>query len=201
VTGCTAGGRGIRRRALACLLAASAVGLAGCAPEPEVEWPADPTPAPSPTLDPAEAAAVEEILAAFDGFRRVEVEIQADPEPAYLAEERLTDYLADPLLSLTLFELETMHRRGVVRDGRPTWSATVTELRLDDDPPSATVRDCLDATGWELADRKDGRPASAEAEGLPARFAPDRYVMEFDATRVDGRWLFAQARVERGARC
>jgi hypothetical protein len=205
MAGCIARGRGGVRRGLVGLLASVAValGLAGCSAEPDAgfEWPDHPTSSPTPTLDPGEAAAVAEILATFDGFRRAEVAVQADPEPAYLAQERLADYLADPLLGLALFEVEAMHRRGVVRAGEPTWHPTVTELRLDRSPPTATVRDCLDATGWRLADRDSGGPTTAESEGLPARFAPDRYVMEFSARFVENRWLFDEASVERDQRC
>jgi len=178
------------------------VGAAGCSdgPDQPFEWPDDPTSGPVSTVDPAEAAAIEEILATFDGFRRAEVAVQADPEPAYLALEQLADYLADPLLGSVLFDVDTMHRRGVVRAGEPTWRPEVTGLRLDGSPPTATVRDCLDTTGWRLADRQGGQ-ATAESVGLPVQFEPDRYVMEFSARRFDDRWLLDEAKVERGERC
>lgn len=198
---CIARGRGGFHRALVAV--AIMVAAAGCSSGTDAgfEWPDDPTAAPSATLDPGEAAAVEEILTNFDEFRRAEVAIQADPEPAYLALERLADYLADPLLGVALFDVETMHRRGVVREGEPTWQPAVTELDLDGSPPTAMVRDCLDATGWLLADRDTGGPTTPESEGLPARFAPDRYVMVFHARMFEDRWLFDEANVERDERC
>jgi hypothetical protein len=205
MAGCIARGRGGCRRGWVGVLAGAtlALGPAGCSAGPDAgfEWPDDPTSSPTATLDAGEAAAVAEILATFDGFRRAEVAVQADPGPAYLAQERLSGYLADPLLGLALFEVEAMHRRGVVRAGQPSWHPRVTGLRLDGSPPTATVRDCLDATGWQLADRDSGGPTTAESEGLPARFAPDRYVMEFSARLVEDRWLFDQASVERDERC
>ncbi|MPZ26769.1 MAG: hypothetical protein GEV12_10000 [Micromonosporaceae bacterium] len=209
MAGCCSRGRGGVRRGLAGLAAAAGLagltGVAGCSaePDPGFVWPGDPTSAAAPTstLDPAETAAVEEILAAFDGFRRAEVAVQADPAPAYLAQEQLGDYLADPLLGLILFDVETMHTRGVVREGEPTWQPAVTDLWLHRSPPAATVRDCLDASGWQLADRDGGGPTTAESEGLPARYAPDRYVMVFTARLVDDQWLFDDARVERDERC
>jgi hypothetical protein len=172
---------------------------AGCADEPEFEWPEDPVAAPVPTTDPAAAEANDQLLAAFDAFRRTEVAVQADPEPAHLAQDQLRAHLADPLLAVTLFEVEMMHHRGLVREGEPAWEPAVVDLRLDDTPPTATIRDCLDASGWRLINEAGGGPASTD--GLPARFALDRYVMEFDAMLVDGQWLFDDARVERGEQC
>src|SRR5690606_39252401 len=158
MAGCRAG----RTAAVRCGVAAAAavaVVLAGCGRESEFEWPEDlanPSPAP---LAPAELAATDEVLAAYEAFRQAEVAIQADPEPAHVAQDQLTEYLADPLLTLTLFEIETMHRRGLVRQGEPRSEPEVVELRLDDNPPTATVRDCLDASGWRLTDRATGTEA------------------------------------------
>jgi hypothetical protein len=209
MAGCIARARGRARRGLVSGLVAAATAAvlgfatAGCSggPDPEFVWPDDPTGGRSATLDPAEAAAIEEVLAAFDGFRRTEVAIQADPRPAYQVLDQLVEFLADPLLGLALFDVQTMHERGVVRAGQPTWHPQVTELRLDGDPPTATVRDCLDATGWQLADRDGGGPTTAESEGLPARFAPDRYVMEFNARLIEDQWRFDEASVERDGQC
>lgn len=198
MAGCRAG----RTAAVRCGVAAAAavaVVLAGCGRESEFEWPEDlanPSPAP---LAPAELAATDEVLAAYEAFRQAEVAIQADPEPAHVAQDQLTEYLADPLLTLTLFEIETMHRRGLVRQGEPRSEPEVVELRLDDNPPTATVRDCLDASGWRLTDRATG--TEADPTGLPARYALDRYLIELHASFVDGRWLFDEARVEGGEPC
>lgn len=198
MAGCAIG----RSAAVRCGVAAAAVAvgvLAGCSSEPEFEWPEDLLEQPSATLAPAEAAAADEILTAFDAFRQMEIVVQADPEPAHLAQDQLSEYLADPLLTEALFEIDMMHRRGLAREGEPRWDAEVLDLQVDGAPPTATVRDCLDATGWRLTERASG--ATADPDGLPARFSLDRYVMEFRAIFIDGRWLFDEARVERGEQC
>lgn len=192
--------QGVRLRGIAAaIMLAGAVTLAGCSSEPEFEWPEDPVPEPTPTVDAAEADATDELLALVDGYRRAEITAQADPEPAYQAQDRFTEYLADPLLSSVLFELEILHQRGLVREGEPSWDPTVTELRLDDTPPTATIRDCLDATDWRLAHRGNGEPAGAD--GLPARYAPDRHVVEFTAKLFDQGWLLEDARMEGDGQC
>jgi hypothetical protein len=202
MAGCAAGTRNRTAGVRAGYAAVAAVFVllaAGCADEPEFEWPEDPVAAPMPTVDAGEAAAADELLAAFEEFRQTEITVHADPQPPDIALDQLRAHLADPLLAVTLFEVEMMHHRGLVREGEPVWEPAVVDLRLDETPPTATVRDCLDASGWRLVNEAGGGPASTD--GLPARFALDRYVMEFDAMLVDGQWLFEDARVERNEQC
>ncbi|QSB14919.1 hypothetical protein JQS43_00540 [Natronosporangium hydrolyticum] len=174
----------------AALLLVSAVAV-GCGEDSEFEWPDDPVPDPGATADPAVTGATEEILATLDELRRVEVAAQAQPRPAHEALDQFTDLLADPLLSSTLFELEILHNRGLARQGEPSWRAEVAELRLDDEPPAATVRECLDASDWQLVQVGSGQPAGAD--GLPGRYRAEPHLIEFAAILVEGRWLFAEA--------
>lgn len=202
VAGTQARAQGVRARLgapAAALVLAAAGGLTGCGADPEVEWPEDPVPEPAATVDAAEAQAATEVLAVFDAFREAEVAAQADPAPAHEAQHVFHEFLADPLLATVLSELEMLHQRGLTREGEPGWEATVTELRLDDRPPGATVVDCLDTTGWLLAHRSTGAPA--DGDGLPARFSPDRHRMEFHATFLEQRWLLSEARTEVGEPC
>jgi hypothetical protein len=189
-------------RLLACALAAVlASGLTGCRadpPAPAAELPVRTAAEPTPTLEPAEAEAVSEILAVFDRYRRAETGIIADPVEPGEARHRLTDHLADPLLTLVVFELDLLRRLGVAGAGRPTWDPTVTGLRLDGPVPTATVHDCLDTTGTRLVEPLTGDPAAAD--GLPGRFAPGRHGREFHAVRHGGGWLLDD-RADRAEPC
>lgn len=113
----------------------------------------------------------------------------ANPQPSHLARRQLSAYLADPLLSRTLGTLDTMQRAGIVFEGRPTWQPVVAELRLDETPPTATIRDCVDATGWRSVFEETGDP-------VPADDVPDQYVMRLHAKRFPEGWLLHDAAME-----
>src|SRR5690606_5714769 len=135
----------------ACLI----LGAAGCAAEPaEIDWSSVTPPSRAPvvgppeTMDSAEVAAVESIVALVNGYREVEVSSYADPEPPAIARRDLAGYLADPALSEALETLHNMEEAGIIFEGRPSWEPIVSELRLSETPPTATVLDCVDATNW-----------------------------------------------------
>lgn len=176
-----------------------AFGAAGCGDPEPVVWPDDPSSEgvarqPSSMGDPAEAEATEEILAVYSGFRQLEVEAYTNPQPPHIARQQLSVYLADPLLSRTLGTLDTMLRAGVVFEGRPTWQPVVAELRLDETPPTATIRDCVDASGWRSVFEETGEPVASDD-------LPDHYVMSLDAKLFSGGWLLHDAAMEEDEQC
>lgn len=125
---------------------------------------------------------VDEILTVVHDFRELEVASYADPQPSHLARRGLVEYLADPLLSRTLETVDSMHRAGIVFQGRPTWELTVAELRLDDTPPTATVRECVDATDWHSIFRETG-------DAVPGDRRSDRYVSRLRLKQYPDGWL------------
>lgn len=175
----------IRVTAAAAVLA---VGVAGCGADPaEIEWPDDPSPPlaqapPSASPDVAEAAVVEEVLSVVQDFREAEVASYADPRPPHFARRDLSDVLADPFLTETVDTIYRMHQAGIVFEGRPTWDLTVTDLRLDDTPPTATVRDCFDATDWQSVFRETGDP-------VPGDTITGRYVAQVHLKLYPEGWL------------
>jgi hypothetical protein len=189
-----------RRRTGAVLAAVVATvlagGQAGCTADPSGAPSAAPAPAgsgipPAPvtTLSPAEAAAVVEILARFEGFRQAEIDAYAEPGAADRHRERLAGYLASPLLGTVEFSLGQVHRLGVVREGAPDADSEVMEVRLDATPPAALVRECLDATDWRFVGA-DGQDAAPDVVASLQASYPDRYVRFFSATRHDDGWRF-----------
>jgi len=176
----------------------AATSVAACSNAPsDIDWP-DSTVAPrgvptgsSATFGPAEAAAVAEILALVQGFREVEVTSYAAPEPPGIARQELAGYLADPALSETLQTLHGMEQAGVVFEGRPTWDPNVTDLRLSDTPPTATVHDCVDATNWRSVFRDTGDP-------VPGDSRPERYLARLQVKRYPEGWLIHDIDLEEG---
>lgn len=169
-------------------------GVVGCADPEPVEWPADPPSAepgqPAAAEDPAEAEASEELLALLDEFREAEVQAYADPQPVQIHRRDLRAYLADPMLMEVLATLGTMHSAGIAFEGRPSSDPTVTEVRLDADPQTATVRDCVDAARWEPVFEETGDP-------VPGDELPDKYVMQLEAAQYpEHGWLFRDFMIE-----
>lgn len=187
---------------MAAAVLATLAGTAGCGDEPaEIEWP-EGVPTASPALaspshvptDPTEAAAIEEILELVSEFRIVEISAYADPQPPHLARRDLSGYLADPLLSRTLDRLRTMREAGIVIEGQPRFDSAVHELRLEATPPTATVRDCVDATDWRDVFAETGDP-------VPGDGRPDQYVEWLELTLYDDGWLIHSTGVQEAPEC
>jgi hypothetical protein len=182
-------------------VAALAVALAGCggAAEPAVQGD-QPSPQALPALpsisaDPAEAEAVEEILTVLQGFREVEAELYADPPTPNIVRREFSPYLGDPMLSEIVGTLNDMRNAGVVFEGRAVSQPTVVDVQLDATPPTATVRDCMDAASWRPVFRETSEP-------VPGDSLPDRFRMTLDATVYpEHGWLFHDFAMEVDAQC
>jgi hypothetical protein len=179
----------------------AALALAGCAADPEpVERPTDPSPQelpalPSVSADPAEADAIQEILTVFQGFRDVEAELYTDPPPPNVVRREFSPYLGDTMLSEQVGTLNDMRNAGIVFQGHQASQPSVVELELAATPPTATVRDCVDATGWQAVFQQTGDP-------VPGDGLPDHFVMRLDATLYPEQgWLFHNFAMEEETQC
>lgn len=169
--------RGSGHGRLAAALAAALVtaGLAACGDdEPDDRLPATPPPLPSPTpengteLDPADAEAAEEILAAFDAYMEALIELSTAGVLGGVPETE--EYLENvpvfgPLLLELKYELLTPnHQAGLATAGTIEWSAEVIEIdwehryefRPDSVVPAATLRVCFDESNWTTIDKESG---------------------------------------------
>lgn len=138
--------------------------------------------------------AVEEILAVVRGFRETEARTFTDPPLPPTAEAELSDYLADPLLSQTLNTLNEMRQGGMRFEGRQQSTPEVAELALDADPPTARVRDCVDASGWRLVFDSSG-------EAVPGDGFPDRFVAWMELKEYDDGWLLHHLEMSEESPC
>jgi hypothetical protein len=182
-------------------VAALAVALAGCAgaPEPAARGD-DRSPQALPALpgaaaDPAEAEAIEEILTAAQGFREVEADLYADPPTPNIVRREFSPYLGDPMLSEMVGTLDDMRKAGVVFEGRAVSQPTVVEVDIDAAAPTASVRDCVDATSWRPVFQETGDP-------VPGDSLPDRFVMTLEASLYpEHGWLFYDFAMEADTQC
>lgn len=167
---------GRTRRPVVAVVAAIALAFASAAcgddsgdlPPPPATSPADSTPAPTSTLSPRDAEAAQEILAAFDNYMEALIELSTAGVPGGTEETqaRLEDV---PVSSEAYFELadEVLTRNamaGHATSGTITWEAEVTQIdwentfpaNPEDVIPEATVRACVDETGWTTIDKETG---------------------------------------------
>ncbi len=110
---------------------------------------------PSPSVDPSTAAAVQGAVAAYNGYiQTYALAAQAaDPDDPNLAR-----YLADPLLSLTRHNLQTMKDRGEVQIGAQKATVTSTQVDLSAAQPVVTIHACLDYSALKLVYKSNRSP-------------------------------------------
>lgn len=180
--------RPVIRGTVAAITAALVFATAGCGGDPAaVDWPDRPSDGSQrvpvvPTYQPEEAEAVQEVMALVEAFRELEVRSYTDPPPPAVARRDFSAFLADPVLSRNLETLNDLRVNGIVYQGRPVSAPSVTEIDLNRTPPTATVRDCVDRSGWTAVFEETGEPLSADS-------VPDRYVAWLELRQHPDGWL------------
>lgn len=163
--------------------------LAGCTSEPAAEpqptSTGGSTATAAPTVDAVEEEARQAVLAAYNGY--LEAYVKASATADYRTKE-LATYVGEPLLGQLLNNLFNMSRSGVHNEGRPSWSPTVTELRLD--AGEAVIQDCFDSTNWNAVGGKAQPTAQAK-----------RYPVVVKAKRVSGKWYVYESTAQRSSTC
>jgi hypothetical protein len=149
-------------------------GAAACANDngDELPPPASPppsgTPSPTTSLDPRDAAAAEEILAAFGSYMEALIELSTEGVPG--GTEETTDRLEEVHVSSEAYDelaydvLNENFLAGQATAGTITWDATVLEIDWENafpaNPdvavPEATLQACLDETNWTTVDVETG---------------------------------------------
>ncbi|XLD89137.1 hypothetical protein QCD66_01045 [Polymorphospora sp. A560] len=96
----------------------------------------------------------------------------------------LRKYLADPLLTRVRLAIRDVKDNGAMRTGSLVSDPTVTFVDLDAVPPTVSIQDCLDGTGYKLVYAKNRKEVPGTASA--------RYVATATANLYpDGRWLIS----------
>ena len=174
--------------ALMLLLVAGCTASSDPTPSPTATPSQTPTPTegPSPSLTPDEESA----LAAYLGFRDVQVRAEADPSQPF---PELEEFAADQAFADELANLATLTQAGIVMSGEPVFDPAVTATE-DGDPPSVTIEDCVDVSGWVPVYVATGE--SAAAPGSPERVLATATV----SPRV-GAWKVVAIATDRSGEC
>ncbi|MFJ5921778.1 hypothetical protein ACIQF6_04115 [Kitasatospora sp. NPDC092948] len=96
----------------------------------------------------------------------------------------LGQYATGNALSEALLSLTQLHDAKLVMTGAPKTSPIVKELDLQANPPTATIEDCLDVSGWHQADA-----ATLQIKDPQQRLT--RYPATAVLKRYGNRWLIA----------
>ena len=147
---------------------------------------ATPTESPSPSLTPDQESA----LAAYLGFRDVQVRAEADPgQPA----PELEDFAADQALVDELANLATLAQAGIAMSGEPVFDPTIANT-VDGDPPSVTIEDCVDVSGWVPVYVATGESAAAPG-------SPERVLATATVSPREGTWKIVDIATDRSGEC
>jgi hypothetical protein len=168
--------------------------LAGCAAGGQVSQiaaaPAAAPGPPTPSLSPAQAATAQ-VLAAYTGMRQA----QAQAEAAGTTQDvPLGSYAAGKALIQITASVGQDAARDWVMVGIPLLHPRVTALELSAAPPTATVTDCLDVSGWHLVDEFTGKDVTAPS-------AHSSFVSVSQAQLGPDGWRITQTDVDRSKPC
>jgi hypothetical protein len=165
----------------------TAFGLVGCG---SVTGTADPgtqvsdLPASTPSPTPDTEAVTAAILAAFGGYNNTINVLYArsgQVRPGEQREQLLRRYAAGPVVGNDLTENAQNRSAGVAFRGRRGWTGRVTSLQLDNTPPTADLRLCIDYSSWYPVKVATGK--SARAADWPTKLLSTARARE-----VSGRW-------------
>lgn len=162
------------------------VSLVGCERGTDDDTSSRPSVSATPT-----AAVREEAVAAYEAWMKVSVELAATSD---YQSPKLREYLVDPELTERTTGLKSLRDSGLVVVGQPTWTARVTSLRLDAQPPAAVLQVCLDTSGWTIVHTSD--KSNAEASGQAERF-----YATITEQKLKGRWFIAKNESHRDQPC
>ncbi|MFC5220043.1 hypothetical protein [Streptomyces coerulescens] len=95
----------------------------------------------------------------------------------------LNKYAVGTALAAATQDLKAMKSNGQVAQGRVTLSPEIRTMDLNRKVPSASVRDCVDTTGWKLVDASTSKEIKLPKERLT------RYVSIVKAERWGDRWV------------
>lgn len=156
-------------------------GAAACSASDNAPNSAAAAPAPAATDDAEAAKASKAALVAYKGYLAASRKASLSPDPQH---PDLKKYLADPLLTRVRDAVRDLQVNGAARTGNVVSDPRVTTVDLAAEPPTVSIQDCIDSTGYKMVNAKSKKPVSGALGG--------RYVATATATRYpDGRWLIS----------
>lgn len=164
-------------------------GLAACTQSADSSNPtavgAAPSAASSSANQAADAAA-KAAVNAYDAALTYEVGAFVKMNPTAASLKR---YLGQPDLDGAVFATGYYRSQGIVYHGKPTWTATPTNVDVTANPPIVTLSICFTANGWQPVYKASGKPYSTSKD-------PAHELEIASVTQVHGKWVLTQEQVQ-----
>ncbi|MGW0778426.1 hypothetical protein ACWD01_33465 [Streptomyces sp. NPDC002835] len=103
---------------------------------------------------------------------------------------RLPEYAVAEAWASAEREIASLAKRDFVAQGVPRHDPSVTKVDVTGKVWAATLKDCLDISGWTLVDRRTQQPVDLPDERRT------RYVSSISMERWDGRWVVVKTTQE-----
>jgi hypothetical protein len=164
-------------------------GLVACTQSADSSKPISVGGAPSAASSSANPAAGAAGKAAVDAYNaaltyKVGAFVKMNPTAASLKK-----YLGEPDLDGAVFTTGYFRSQGIVYHGKPSWTATPTNVDLTANPPIVTLSICFTANGWQPVYKSSGKPYSPSKD-------PAHQLEIASVTQVGGKWLLTQEQVQ-----
>jgi hypothetical protein len=140
----------------------------------------------SSSANPAADAAGKAAVAAYNKALRYEVDAFAKMSPTAAS---LKKYLGEPDLDGAVFATGYYRSQGIVYHGKPSWTATPTNVDLTANRPIVTLSICFTSNGWQPIYKSSGKPYSSSKD-------PAHQLEIASVTQVGGKWLLTQEQVQ-----
>ncbi|MDR3036745.1 MAG: hypothetical protein LBV78_27190 [Kitasatospora sp.] len=141
---------------------------------------ASPTGSPVPK-EGAQGLAGNDAVTAYQDWWDVQVDVFGRPDSDGVA---LRQYATGTAFTDTAISLTQLHDNKLVMVGQPRTAPVLKSLDLQANPPTATIDDCLDVSGWHQADA-----ATKEIKDPQQRLS--RYPATALMKKYGNRWLIA----------
>ena len=194
-------GTTIRHPAVASSLTALTIIVAGCSAaspaqsltSPSQTSSATPTDSSSTRPTAASNAVAEASTAALTVYRAFwSAQVASDAAPGTHG-TGVSRFAVDQALAAAQANLVLFRANGIAMRGAPTLTPVVTSVTLAQ-PPTVSIRDCLDSTHWAPVYTATGQSALAPGQ-------PRRVVVMSTATIYDGHWVINSSTIHRDEPC
>lgn len=144
------------------------------------------TPSPNPT-----AQAQQQVLSSYQKMWTATEKVYASGSYQGV---NLNLYLQDKALENVKLTEAYLQQNGIVIPGQPKLAPTVTAINLGAQPPTATIKDCVDSTNFVGVYKVTNKPVQTADNNR-------RHVNTFTAQKYGDQWYFTNSVIDRTGTC